>query len=192
MSFSSGSILGTESEAQFLSRFWVGLREDLRTKLLAHGVTELEKAYTLVQDLDAVRSNHAFRSQDQELKKCDPSIIPIAREVVESNSTIFPEVTPVIKEFSDIIQKDLPDKLPLMRDIQHAIESDSEEFIYYVDKVGDNFDNDHESEDQMDEVDDFKDDHEGEDVVFNCIRQAPLTHLSVDKSAFSQSEEKED
>ena len=36
--------LGTESNSQVLSRFRAGLREDLRTELLARGVTELEKA----------------------------------------------------------------------------------------------------------------------------------------------------
>ena len=52
---------------------------------------------------------------------------------------------------------------------------DSEEFPYQVDEeVGDDFDND----------------HEGNDVAFNCIKQAPSTHLSVIRCAFSQSEEK--
>ena len=41
-------------------------------------------------------------------------------------------------------------------------------------------------------VDEEVDDREGEDVVFNCIRQALSSHLSVIKSAFSQSEEKDD
>ena len=44
-------------EAQVLSRFRAGLRDDLRTELLASEVTELEKAYVLVQDLDAAKSN---------------------------------------------------------------------------------------------------------------------------------------
>jgi len=35
--------LGTESDIQVLSQFRVGLREDLRTELLAIRVTELEK-----------------------------------------------------------------------------------------------------------------------------------------------------
>ena len=55
------NVLVTEYKAQILSRFRAGLREDLRTKLLARGVTEIERAYALVQDLDVVRSNHAFR-----------------------------------------------------------------------------------------------------------------------------------
>ena len=42
------SVLGTESEVQILFRFRDSLREDLRMTLLARGVTELEKAYTLV------------------------------------------------------------------------------------------------------------------------------------------------
>jgi len=40
-------------------------------------------------------------------------------------------------------------------------------------------------------VDEEVDDREGEDVVFNCIRQALSSHLSVVKSAFSQSEKKD-
>jgi len=40
--------LNTEREAQILSKFRAGLREDLRTELLARGVTELEKTYVLV------------------------------------------------------------------------------------------------------------------------------------------------
>ena len=71
---------------------------------------------------------------------------------------------------------------------------ESKEFIDYVDEeVGDDFNDDHEGENQVDEVaDDFKDDHEGEDVVFNCIRQTPSSNGLVVKSAFQQSEEKDD
>jgi len=47
-------------------------------KLLARGVKELEMAYGLVQDLDVARSNHAFRSQDQELNKGTPIMSFIA------------------------------------------------------------------------------------------------------------------
>src|SRR5436190_8174187 len=49
------SALGSESNAQILSRFRSGLRPDLRNELLARGVTELEKAYALIEDLDQVR-----------------------------------------------------------------------------------------------------------------------------------------
>ena len=75
-----------------------------------------------------------------------------------------------------------------------ALESESEEFVYYVnEEVGDDFDDDHEGEDQMDEVsNDFNDDHKGEDVVFNCIRHVQLSHMSFIKSDFSQLEEKND
>ena len=50
------STLHKEGEAQILSRFRAGLRDDLRTKLLVRGVNELEAAYALVQDLDSVRT----------------------------------------------------------------------------------------------------------------------------------------
>ena len=47
----------TEGQAQIMYMFRAGLRDDLRTELLAREVTELEKAYALVQDLDAAKSN---------------------------------------------------------------------------------------------------------------------------------------
>ena len=53
--------------------FIVGLREDLTTKLLARGVTKLEKAYALVQDLDVVRSNHTAKSHEQRAPVSRPS-----------------------------------------------------------------------------------------------------------------------
>ena len=59
------NVLVTESETQILFKFRGSLRKDLRTELLARGVIEPEKAYALVQDLDVITSNHAFRSHDQ-------------------------------------------------------------------------------------------------------------------------------
>ena len=59
------SSLGTESNAQVLSQFRAKLREDFRTELLACGVIELEKAYTLVQGLDAAKFSYTFKSQIQ-------------------------------------------------------------------------------------------------------------------------------
>jgi len=46
--------LNTEGQSQILSTFRAGLRDDLRTEFLAREITKLEKAYMLVQDLDAV------------------------------------------------------------------------------------------------------------------------------------------
>ena len=46
------STLQKKGEAQILSKFKAGLRDDLRTELLARGVNKLEAAYALVQDLD--------------------------------------------------------------------------------------------------------------------------------------------
>ena len=51
-----------EGEVQILSRFRSDLRDDLRIKLLAREVNELETSYALVQDLDFVRTNHTFKS----------------------------------------------------------------------------------------------------------------------------------
>ena len=61
------SFLGTEGETQIFSIFRAIIGEDLKIELLARGVTELEKTNALVQDLDVVRSNHAFRSHDQKI-----------------------------------------------------------------------------------------------------------------------------
>ena len=88
------SVLGTKSEAQILFRFRDGLRNNLRMELLTRGVTELERAYVLAQDLDAIRSSHDSRSHNQELKKGDLVMVLTAREAVnESDSTIHPKVT---------------------------------------------------------------------------------------------------
>jgi len=62
MSFSTDAVSRTKGETQILSRFKASLKEDLRTKLMAREFTEHEKAYALVQDLDIVKSNRAFRS----------------------------------------------------------------------------------------------------------------------------------
>jgi len=43
------STLHKEGEAQILSRFRTGLRDDLQTELLVRGVNELKAAYALVQ-----------------------------------------------------------------------------------------------------------------------------------------------
>ena len=56
-----------EGQAQILYRFRARLREDLRTELLIRGVTELEKAYTIVQNLDFLRSNYNTMSFDSKL-----------------------------------------------------------------------------------------------------------------------------
>lgn len=57
-----------------------------------------------------------------------------------------------------------------------ASESDSEDFTYQVDEVGDDFD----------------DGHKGEDIVFSCNRQATSTHLFVARCAISQLTEIDD
>ena len=68
--------LRTESSTQIFSRFSVGLREDLHTELLARGITKLEKAYALVQDVDSVRTNHTFKSQDYRVSVSRASTSP--------------------------------------------------------------------------------------------------------------------
>jgi len=56
-----------EGQAQILYRFRARLREDLRTKLIVRGITESDKADTIVQDLDSLRSNYNTRSFDSKL-----------------------------------------------------------------------------------------------------------------------------
>jgi len=65
--------LHKEEEAQILSRFRAGLRDDLWTKLLAREVNELEAMYTLVQNLDSTRINHTFKSHDYRALVSKPS-----------------------------------------------------------------------------------------------------------------------
>jgi len=55
------SAFSKEGQAQILSKFKAVLREDLRTELLIRGVTEFEKAYTIVQDLDSLKCNSTLR-----------------------------------------------------------------------------------------------------------------------------------
>ena len=65
MSSSSDATPQHEGQSQILSRFRVGLREDLRTELLAREITELEKAYALVPDLDVAKSSSVSKSHTQ-------------------------------------------------------------------------------------------------------------------------------
>ena len=60
--------LNTEEQAQILSRFRAGLWDDLWTELLAHEITELGKAYSLVQDLNAAKYNSPVKSHIQTTK----------------------------------------------------------------------------------------------------------------------------
>ena len=60
--------LSIENDVQVLSQFRAGLKEDLRTELLARGVTKLKKAYALVQDLNATKSSYIPKSQTQASK----------------------------------------------------------------------------------------------------------------------------
>ena len=62
-----------EGEAQILYKFRAGLRDDLRAELLARGVTELEAAYVLVQDLDSARTSYASKSYDYRTSVPRPS-----------------------------------------------------------------------------------------------------------------------
>ena len=58
------STFGTKSITQVISQFRAGLREDIQTELLARGVTKLDKAYAIIQELNSIRINHTFTSYD--------------------------------------------------------------------------------------------------------------------------------
>ena len=62
-----------ECEAQILSGFRAGHRDDLRTELLVRGVNELELAYALVQDLDFVWISHTSKNHDYRNSMSRPS-----------------------------------------------------------------------------------------------------------------------
>jgi len=68
--------LHRESEAQILFRFKAGLRDNLRTELLARGVNELEAAYALVQDLDSPLESITFKSHGYRASVFRPSPSP--------------------------------------------------------------------------------------------------------------------
>jgi len=70
------STLHKEGEAQIFSTFRAGLRDHLWTELLVRGVNELEATYTLVQDLDSVRTNHTFKSHDYRASCLDIPHLP--------------------------------------------------------------------------------------------------------------------
>ena len=53
-----------ESPMVTLSRFMSGLRDDLRRELFTRGVSDLEHAYQIVQDLDASRGSYYQRGSD--------------------------------------------------------------------------------------------------------------------------------
>ena len=69
---------------------------------MACGVTELEKAYGLVQDLDAAKSSYTFRSQNQMKKKSDSS---------QYLNRFQPQVsTPKIDTSDKCVEKDTKEK----------------------------------------------------------------------------------
>ena len=71
--------IDTEGQAQILSRFRAGPRDNLRTELLAHEVTELEKAYALVQDLDATKLTPSIRVTHKQPNLLRVSILTVSK-----------------------------------------------------------------------------------------------------------------
>jgi len=53
-----------QSDIQIFSQFRDGLRVDLENELYNRAITKLKKAYDVVQDLDSLKLNYTFRSQD--------------------------------------------------------------------------------------------------------------------------------
>jgi hypothetical protein len=53
-----------EDEVMTLNRFWKGLNDDLRRKVMLRGVSTLDKAYTLIQNYNLVTKSQWMRRQD--------------------------------------------------------------------------------------------------------------------------------
>lgn len=65
--------LSTESNAQVLSRFMIGLRPDLKNELLAQKITNLEKSYILAHDSDMFGTRYTPSSQESEIPEMEPT-----------------------------------------------------------------------------------------------------------------------
>ena len=103
------NIRDMQSDIQIFAQFRAGLRENLVRELWNHGVTNLKRAYVLVQDLDAPKSRYTSRSQDHQA----PTVKSTARtpthkvdtkdKGVESNAkdmstkNDFSKLSPIIK-----------------------------------------------------------------------------------------------
>ena len=61
------NILGKQSDIQVFSQFCTGLRIYLKHELCKCEITELKRAYTLIQDLDVPKLSHTFRSQNHQV-----------------------------------------------------------------------------------------------------------------------------
>ena len=59
------NILDIESDTQVFSQFRVGFKVDLENELWNREITELKKAYALIQDLDVAKSSYKYRSHTQ-------------------------------------------------------------------------------------------------------------------------------
>ncbi|XP_072987259.1 uncharacterized protein [Typha latifolia] len=189
------SVIESETPMQILSRFRAGLCEELRSELFARNVDTLERAYSLVQDLEESRPNHIPRNYETRPQIHKSSTSP---HQAKSTSQSFNRSTPspsqskveykgknIEKDFSKINPRvkcykcqgyghvaancASPYKISL---IEEPFEEDSEQdfdgYVHHVDG----------------EEGDFED--EEEENTLGCLRHIASTRLHVVRCALSQ------
>ncbi|XP_072993886.1 LOW QUALITY PROTEIN: uncharacterized protein [Typha latifolia] len=189
------SVIESETPMQILSRFRTGLREELRSELFARNVDTLEKAYSLVQDLEESRPNHIPRNYEtrpqihkfstgphqakptsQSFNRSTPS--PSQSKVEYKGKNIekdFSKINPRVKCYKCqgyghvAANCASPYKISL---IEEPFEEDSEQdfdgYVHHVDG----------------EEGDFED--EEEENTLGCLRHIDSTRLHVVRCALSQ------
>ena len=191
--------LSTKGQSQILFRFRARLREDLRTKLLAREITELEKAYALVQDLDAAKSSSVSKNHIQTTRpnsgsypnhfqsqtsshKADTKGKSIENKGKGTNRE-FSKLTLTIKCYKGqgnghvAANCSTPVNIALVNGVPEVVsESDLDEFIF-------------QGEDEHSDIDD---EITVEDIGLNFIRPATVTHLFVVRCALSQPKKNDD
>ncbi|XP_020257552.1 uncharacterized protein LOC109834065 [Asparagus officinalis] len=193
--------LNTENPHQTLSRFKARLREDLRNKLLIQGISELERAYAIVQDLDITRSSSTFKNFVQGHKhtssqyptrfqtqtssqKTDTSSGSKERDNkgkgTERNFSKISSTTKCYKcQGYGHVAANCPSPVKIaivIREPIEELESKTDEFVYHVEEE------DFDSSEEFDE----------NDISLSCIRSTPSSQLAVARCALSQPKDKDD
>ena len=170
--------LSTEGKSQVLFRFRAGLRDDLRTELLARKITKFEKAYALVQDLDVTKFCSISKRHTQTIKHNSSSYLnhfqsqtSTHKENTKGKSVEnkgkdtdneFSKLTPTIKCYKcqgyDHVVTNCSSlvKITLVNGVPEVVsDSDSVEFIFQ----------------REDEDSDIEDETTGDDMVLTTLSQ---------------------